>query len=142
MQFSPSFSLRFIFHFVKDKKLLNSLMKCHDTELSEGAKNIIGVRVMYMFNVARATQNEQRVEDHSWVRKLIDLRLTVRFHVSPKPLSQSLPDPIEKQFTLRLSGNTTNQGVGGPQFLRAILSASEFRLCGAFSQNTTFSYTA
>jgi hypothetical protein len=53
---------------VKDKKLLNSLMKCHDTELSEGAKNDIGVRVMYMFNVARATQNEQRVEDHSWVK--------------------------------------------------------------------------
>jgi hypothetical protein len=55
-------------HLVKDKKLLNSLMKCHDTELSEGAKNDIGVRVMYMFNVARATQNEQRVEDHSWVK--------------------------------------------------------------------------
>lgn len=54
---------------------------------------------------------------------------------------QSLPDPIEKQFTLRLSGGTVNQGVGGPQFLRAILSSSEFRLCGAFSQNTTFSYT-
>lgn len=42
-------------------------MKCHDTELTEGAKNDIGIRVMYMFNVARATQNEQRVEDHSWV---------------------------------------------------------------------------
>lgn len=54
--------------FLKDKKLLNSLMKCHDTELSEGAKNDVGVRVMYMFNVARATQNEQRVEDHSWVK--------------------------------------------------------------------------
>lgn len=43
-------------------------MKCHDTELNEGAKNDIGVRVMYMFNVARATQNEQRVEDFSWVK--------------------------------------------------------------------------
>jgi hypothetical protein len=67
---------------MKDKKLLTSLMKCHDTELGEGAKNDIGVRVMYMFNVARATQNEQRVEDHSWVRKLIDLRLTASFQVS------------------------------------------------------------
>ena len=53
---------------------------------------------------------------------------------------QSLPDPVEKQFTLRLSGNTVNQGLGGAQFLRAILSANEFRLCGAFSQNTTFSF--
>lgn len=59
--------------------MLNSLMKCHDTELGEGAKNNIGVRVMYMFNVVRATQNEQRVEDHSWVRKLIDLRFTMLF---------------------------------------------------------------
>jgi hypothetical protein len=42
-------------------------MKCYDTELSEGAKNDIGIRVMYMFNLARATQNEQQVEDHSWV---------------------------------------------------------------------------
>lgn len=52
---------------LQDKKLLNSLMRCYDTELTEGSKNDIGVRVMYMFNLARATQNEQRVEDHSWV---------------------------------------------------------------------------
>lgn len=42
-------------------------MKCYDTELGEGAKNDVGVRVMYMFNLARATANEQRVEDHAWV---------------------------------------------------------------------------
>lgn len=57
------------FSLLKDKRLLNSLMRCHETELSEGAKNDVGVRVMYMFNLARATQNEQRVEDHSWVRR-------------------------------------------------------------------------
>jgi hypothetical protein len=62
----------------------------------------------------------------------------INFLFSP----QSLPDPIEKQFTLRLSGNTVSQGMGGPQFLRAILSPNEFRLCGAFSQNTTFAYTS
>ncbi|CRL04576.1 CLUMA_CG017645, isoform A [Clunio marinus] len=101
-----------------DIKFLNSLMKCYDTELEGGAKNDIGVRVMSMFNEARAYQNEQRPEDHSW----------------------SLPDPFEKQFTLRQFGNTTNQGTGGPQFMRVILSGNEFRLCGAFSQNTTFVY--
>lgn len=42
-------------------------MKCHDTELDEGAKNEIGVRVMYMFNLVKATQSEQRVEDQQWV---------------------------------------------------------------------------
>lgn len=55
--------------------MLNSLMKCYDTELSDGAKNDVGVHVMYMFNMARATQNEQRIEDSSWVkRKLSFLR--------------------------------------------------------------------
>ena len=42
-------------------------MQCLDTELVDGAKNDVGVRVMYMFNVLKATQNEQKVEDHSWV---------------------------------------------------------------------------
>lgn len=48
--------------------MLTSLMRCHETELTESAKSEIGVRVMSMFNVARATQNEQRVEDSLWVK--------------------------------------------------------------------------
>lgn len=57
-------------------------MRCHDTELTEGAKNDIGVRVMYMFNLARATQNEQRVEDHSWVKitKFTEFSLTLNLN--------------------------------------------------------------
>ncbi|CAO1348069.1 unnamed protein product [Diamesa tonsa] len=101
-----------------DNKLLLPLMKCYDTELDEGAKNEVGVRVMYMFNLVKATQSEQRVEDQQW----------------------SLPDPIEKQFALRLSGNTVTQGVGGPQLMRVILQPTNFRVCGAFSRNTTFAY--
>lgn len=42
-------------------------MKCYDTDLDEGAKNEVGVRVMYMFNLVKATQSEQRVEDQQWV---------------------------------------------------------------------------
>lgn len=45
---------------------------------------------------------------------------------------------MEKEFTLRLSGKTVASGMGGPQFLRAILGTNEFRLCGAFSQDITF----
>lgn len=75
--------------------MLNSLMKCHDTELNEGAKNDIGVRVMYMFNVARATQNEQRVEDHAWVKsaQLTKFRFNVfvsPFRACPTPSRSSL----------------------------------------------------
>lgn len=42
-------------------------MSCLDTELAGGAKNDIGVRIMYMFNLEKATLSEQKVEDHSWV---------------------------------------------------------------------------
>lgn len=45
---------------------------------------------------------------------------------------------MEKQFILRVGGKTISKGTGGPQFLRAILGQNEFRLCGAFSQDTTF----
>lgn len=51
---------------------------------------------------------------------------------------QVLPAAVEKQFTLRLSGKTVSKGMGGPQFLRAILGTNDFRLCGAFSQDITF----
>lgn len=54
-------------YLLQDKKLLSSLMSCLDTELAGGAKNDIGVRIMYMFNLEKATLSEQKVEDHSWV---------------------------------------------------------------------------
>lgn len=65
-------------------------MKCHDTELNGGAKNDIGVRVMSMFNAARATQNGQRADDHVWVKsaQLTKFRFNVfvsQFRVCPTP---------------------------------------------------------
>ena len=33
---------------------------------------------------------------------------------------QTLPDPVEKQFTLRLAGKTINKGMGSPQFMRYV----------------------
>lgn len=43
-------------------------MKCHETELTEGAKNDVGIRVMHMFNAAKAAESEQRADEHQWVK--------------------------------------------------------------------------
>jgi Rab3 GTPase-activating protein catalytic subunit len=120
-----------------DRTLLLKLLDGYERELPNGAKNVVSQRMLNIFTEAKQVQNEQLVEGEQNV-------------------DVSLPDPIEKQFVLRLSGRTVNKGVGSPQFMRwvfdnnwhresyfcyffrAILSPYEFRLCGAFSQNTTF----
>lgn len=97
-------------------------MKCHDTELGEGAKNDIGVRVMYMFNVARATQNEQRVEDHSWVSKLIDTRITANSHDS---LSFYTLSELTRSYREAIYASTVGK-YGESRHGRAAVSASNF----------------
>uniref|UniRef100_A0A182KGJ8 Rab3 GTPase-activating protein catalytic subunit n=1 Tax=Anopheles christyi TaxID=43041 RepID=A0A182KGJ8_9DIPT len=98
-------------------KLLQGLLQSCETDLPEGATSPIAGRIMGLFGEAKRAASEQG-EQHTG--------------------GNTLPDPIEKQFTLRLSGNTASKGAGTPQFLRAILMPQEFRLCGAFSRNTTF----
>ncbi|XP_053672448.1 rab3 GTPase-activating protein catalytic subunit-like [Anopheles nili] len=102
---------------------IRELMKARETPLPEGASGAVAVSLMGLFVEAKRAANEQGggVEPRSTVGS-----------------SVSLPDPIEKQFTLRLNGHTVSKGPGSPQFMRAILTPQEFRLCGAFSRNTTF----
>ncbi|XP_040165301.1 rab3 GTPase-activating protein catalytic subunit [Anopheles arabiensis] len=103
---------------VDAEKLLQGLLQSHETDLPEGASSAIAGRLMVLFAEAKRAANEQSDQQTKG--------------------GNTLPDPIEKQFTLRLSGNTVSKGAGTPQFLRAILMPQEFRLCGAFSRNTTF----
>uniref|UniRef100_A0A182TVD3 Rab3 GTPase-activating protein catalytic subunit n=1 Tax=Anopheles melas TaxID=34690 RepID=A0A182TVD3_9DIPT len=103
---------------VDAEKLLQGLLQSHETNLPEGASSAIAGRLMVLFAEAKRAANEQSDQQTKG--------------------SNTLPEPIEKQFTLRLSGNTVSKGAGTPQFLRAILMPQEFRLCGAFSRNTTF----
>ncbi|XP_062547001.1 rab3 GTPase-activating protein catalytic subunit-like isoform X2 [Armigeres subalbatus] len=100
-----------------ERKMLSSLLKALESELDDGAKSAMAKRVLGMFTEAKMAANEQTNE---------------------QTVALTLPDPVEKQFTLRLGGKTINKGIGSPQFMRAILTHNEFRLCGAFSQNTTF----
>uniref|UniRef100_A0A182SX11 Rab3 GTPase-activating protein catalytic subunit n=1 Tax=Anopheles maculatus TaxID=74869 RepID=A0A182SX11_9DIPT len=107
----------------KQEKLIRELLQAHETNLPEGASSSIAARLMLLFGEARRAANEQQGGNGN---------------EQQQSGGNTLPDPIEKQFTLRLSGNTVSKGVGSPQFLRAILMPQEFRLCGAFSRNTTF----
>ncbi|XP_065081076.1 rab3 GTPase-activating protein catalytic subunit isoform X2 [Ochlerotatus camptorhynchus] len=99
------------------RAVLSKLLKAFESELEDGAKSAMAKRVLSMFTEAKMAANELANE---------------------QTVALSLPDPVEKQFTLRLGGKTVNKGMGSPQFMRAILIHNEFRLCGAFSQNTTF----
>uniref|UniRef100_A0A182P0I2 Rab3 GTPase-activating protein catalytic subunit n=1 Tax=Anopheles epiroticus TaxID=199890 RepID=A0A182P0I2_9DIPT len=101
-----------------EEKLVQGLLRSCETDLPEGASSPVASRLMALFGEAKRAPNEQGEQQQTG--------------------GNSLPDPIEKQFTLRLSGNTVSKGAGTPQFLRAILTPQEFRLCGAFSRNTTF----
>ncbi|XP_053694027.1 rab3 GTPase-activating protein catalytic subunit isoform X2 [Sabethes cyaneus] len=99
------------------REFLSKLLKAFESELDGGAKSPVAKRVLEMFTEAKKAANEQ---------------------ASERTVALCLPDPVEKQFTLRLGGKTVYKGMGSPQFMRAIFTSNEFRLCGAFSQNTTF----
>uniref|UniRef100_A0A182NLL9 Rab3 GTPase-activating protein catalytic subunit n=1 Tax=Anopheles dirus TaxID=7168 RepID=A0A182NLL9_9DIPT len=115
------------------EKLVRSLLRAHETELPEGAASPVAERLMVLFAEAKRAANEQSGGNADQQQQSGGNRANLTVSST-----QNLPDPIEKQFTLRLSGNTVSKGPGTPQFLRAILMPQEFRLCGAFSRNTTF----
>ncbi|XP_059618716.1 rab3 GTPase-activating protein catalytic subunit [Phlebotomus argentipes] len=104
-----------------ERDLLGDLLKGHEGELRSGAKGEISKRLLGLFTEAKKAQNEQSSGDGDQVGDNL-----------------SLPSPTERQFTLRVTGKTLVKGMAGPQFLRAILGQNEFRLCGAFSQDTNF----
>lgn len=81
--------------------LLASLIKTLETELKDGAKNATATHVLSMFAEVKQTQLEQKIEQG------IDDNINL-----------ILPNPVEKQFTLRVYGKMVHKGIGGPQFLR------------------------
>lgn len=86
-------------HHTQHKTVLSSLIKCLETELQNGSKNEMSINVLNMFGEVKQAQAEQKFEQGD------DNNLV-------------LPSPVEKQFTLRLSGKMVHKGHGGPQFLR------------------------
>lgn len=101
------------------KEIITSLLKGLEVELNEAGQNPISVRILDMFNEAKLSKSEFGIEETATKEQ------------------QPLPEPFRKEFIIRLSGKTVDKGPGGPQFLRAILD-KHLRLCGAFTENTTF----
>ncbi|KFB44905.1 hypothetical protein ZHAS_00012817 [Anopheles sinensis] len=83
-------------------ELVQRMLQARETELPEGAGSAMARRLVGMFVEAKRAANEQAS--------------TATDQQSASNVS--LPDPIEKQFTLRLSGDTVTKGPGTPQFLR------------------------
>ncbi|XP_055371796.1 rab3 GTPase-activating protein catalytic subunit [Condylostylus longicornis] len=100
------------------KEILKELLKGYDAELNGGAKNLTSVEVLSLFSESRELKNEFNTDKDA-------------------PTQLFLPEPVCKEYILRVNSKTTTRGVCGPQFLRAILDKN-MRLCGAFSENTTF----
>lgn len=122
-------------HCSQDRDLLNSLMNGYETDLDEDLKNIVGAQIIKLFKEAAVEQNEA-FEESSTVSQIIQSKIIKLLHGFY--LLQFFPNAIEKQFVLRMSGVSTQEGPGGPNFLRAIISNQDFRLCGAFSRNMSF----
>ncbi|KAG8201721.1 hypothetical protein JTE90_012782 [Oedothorax gibbosus] len=56
-------------------------------------------------------------------------------HPPPSPSSQEFPLPSGREFILRSS---SGRSIQVPQRLYAVVTSDEFRLCGAFTEDTTF----
>lgn len=96
----------------KSVDIVSKLLKGLEVELDDGLNNPIASRVFGLFAEAKKAQNELSLDGGGagGVGSGGDR--------TPTNLNASLPNPFEKQFTLRVSGNTQTKGVGGPQFLR------------------------
>ncbi|CAH0557757.1 unnamed protein product [Brassicogethes aeneus] len=91
-----------------------------EIELLEKSNSNIGSRVLSMFSDAQNTANMISGETNE---KLIN----------------PLPTPFQREFVMRVAAvKPASCSARCPQFLRAILSKNEFRLCGAFSEDIVF----
>ncbi|XP_031617314.1 rab3 GTPase-activating protein catalytic subunit [Contarinia nasturtii] len=102
-----------------DVNALKSLLSANEVQLEEGAFGPLSQQILRLFTQVKRAQSEQ-------LQDLENIPIT-------------LPEAVEKEFTVRVCGQTSHAiGTGGPQFLRIILKPEEFRICGAFSHDIKF----
>lgn len=110
--------------------MLKSLLSGHEVQLPEGAFGTISERILRLFTEVKCNLNEQSQDLDStpivsifcvfWNADELIWTSTTFF--------QTLPDPVEKEFTLRVCGQTSHAiGVGGPQFLRYVFLEEKSR---------------
>lgn len=91
----------------KSADIILKILKGIEVELEDGIANPITNRLLGLFSEAKKAQNEQSLDVGNGAGDR-----------TPTHSNTSLPNVLEKQFTLRLSGNTETKGMGGPQFMR------------------------
>ncbi|XP_066247819.1 rab3 GTPase-activating protein catalytic subunit [Euwallacea similis] len=89
--------------------------------IEDKENSLIGSRIMAMFNESQRRLSQSERSDSS------------------KAPDTPFPIPHQKEFVLRTDNvRPSLHSAKSPQFLRAILGKNEFRLIGAFSEDTTF----
>lgn len=92
-------------------------------EISVDKESKIAKRMLAMFTEAQKLSNMDLIEQG----------------VESQAENTVFPQTAEREFVLRASAvRPKSYSAKCPQFMRAILSKNEFRLCGAFSQDITF----
>lgn len=92
-------------------------------EISVDKESKIAKRMLAMFTEAQKLSNMDLIEQG----------------VESQAENTVFPQAAEREYVLRASAvRPKSYSAKCPQFMRAILSKNEFRLCGAFSQDITF----
>lgn len=129
-QVNRFFPIQFLVNSNQVTGILKSLLNGNEVLLNGGASDILSQQILHLFTELKRVQSEQSAvsaqvnipsvsvhEISSFFWSNLCARIINIFFESY--FSQRLPDPVEKEFTLRVSGAVTDAvEVGGPQFLR------------------------
>ncbi|XP_017769913.1 PREDICTED: rab3 GTPase-activating protein catalytic subunit-like [Nicrophorus vespilloides] len=101
--------------------MVGDLIRGVEVEIEERADSLVGERLVTMFSDAQKALN-MIVHDQAQV-----------------PKSTTFPLAAKREFVLRVSSHRpAAYSARCPQLMRAVLSRSEFRLCGAFTEDIVF----
>ncbi|KAJ8921070.1 hypothetical protein NQ315_015866 [Exocentrus adspersus] len=106
--------------------LVAKLAAGKEVEIENKATSVVGNRIVTMFSdaqkVATVVHNEPGDSGSG-----------------SGTINTAFPPPSEREFVMRVAAvKPAAYSARCPQFLRAVLNRSEFRLCGAFSEDTMF----
>ncbi|GJQ84641.1 hypothetical protein Trydic_g12670 [Trypoxylus dichotomus] len=102
--------------------LVEQLTAGVEVEIAEKSRSKAGAALLTMFSDAQKAAN-----------------LTTSGGGVEETGNAAFPSPTEREFVVRISAcRPAAYSSKSPQFLRAVLSKNEFRLCGAFSEDLVF----
>lgn len=111
-----------------------------DESLNDFVVNLARGREMEMVEKSRSKAGANLLSMFSEAQKTANMILGENEETNPRSDSTTLfPAPSEREFVMRVAAcRPAAYSSRSPQFLRAVLSKNEFRLCGAFSEDIVF----